>query len=343
MEKRIARDAYLTYASELTQKEKDFIAEFAAWLPETIIDCHAHCNLPDHVRWVDDRDRGHMLSTFPSFDLYDSLEWNNRFHPGTDIRCLRFPNVFRGIDYESANSYLLTRSLPQDRIALFGIADEAENTIVMLSHPRVSALKMYYLHSGGMAKEIYQYFPKPVLEVAESRNIPILLHPPSRITACLGQILQVIKDFPQLRICLAHLSLTKEIVPGIEEAFTELAKFPQISFDTALVPSAEIVEMALRIVGTDRIMYGSDSPLDLIRSVPYKHPLLGERLATAFPYHWADEAEQKEFGHIASDASHAHWQTLTAIKKALSHFPSGEREEAKHKLFFSNAQSFYRF
>lgn len=75
-----------------------------------------------------------------------------------------------------------------------------------------------------------------------------------------------------MRVCLAHLGLTKNIVPGLEEAFMTIATFLQVYFDTALVSSADVVGMALQIVGPNMIMYGSDEPLHLIHSVPYLHP-----------------------------------------------------------------------
>src|SRR3989338_2147147 len=67
--------------------------------------------------------------------------------------------------------------------------------------------------------------------------IPFILHPPRRITVCLEQILRLAEDFPRLRVCLAHLSLTKRMVPGLEEAFRAIAQHPLMSFDTSLVPS----------------------------------------------------------------------------------------------------------
>lgn len=343
MNRTIDREAYLAYARALTENELGFIREFQEWLPGTIIDCHAHCNLPQHVRSIDDRAYNHMLSTFPSFSLEESREWHALLHSGKKIRSLRFPKTFRGIDHRAANLYLLGQSDAHDRIALYGLPDDSEYTIGMLGHPRVSALKMYYSYLEPPATEIYQYFPKVVLEEAQSRDVPIILHPPRRIAACLDQILTLTKDFPRLRVCLAHLSLTKSVVPGLEEAFAAIARLPHIHFDTALVPSAEVVEMALRIVGTERIMYGSDEPLNLIRSTPYVHPEKGERLATEYQYHWVDKADYQTYKQLAIGVTHAHWQALRAVKTAVSSLPEKEQDTAKQKLFHDNAQQFYGF
>lgn len=233
----IPREAYLAYAKNFTDKECGLIDEFSLWLPNEIIDCHAHCNLSEHVRSIDERAYHHMLSTFPSFSLDESKEWQTLLHPGKTVRTLRFPKTFRGVDHRAANLYLLHKSPEQDRVALYGLPDDPDYTISMLQHPRASALKMYYSYLEPPAIEIYQYFPKVILAAAEMLDIPIILHPPRRITSCLDQILQLIDDFPRLRICIAHLGLTKSVIPGLEDAFAAMANNHNVSFDTALVPS----------------------------------------------------------------------------------------------------------
>jgi predicted TIM-barrel fold metal-dependent hydrolase len=132
-------------------------------------------------------------------------------------------------------------------------------------------------------------------------------------------------------------------VHGLEEAFNAIARHSMVSFDTALVPSAEVVAMVLQIVGSDRVMYGSDAPLHLIRSVVYTHPQRGERLITEHPYHWVDSAEHNEFKYLAHGVVHAHWQALYAIKNAIEGFPEQAREGMKRKIFYENAKSFYSF
>ena len=80
MNQEIDRNAYLAYAKSFTDKEKKLIREFEEWLPDVIIDCHAHCNLPEHVSSIDQRAYNHMLSTYPSFSLEESkVYWTGKF------------------------------------------------------------------------------------------------------------------------------------------------------------------------------------------------------------------------------------------------------------------------
>jgi len=306
MKNKIDQAAYLLFSRDITPEEQKNIIEFKEWLPDKIIDCHAHCNLQSHVQYINAQAYNHMLSTFPSFSLKKSKEWNTLLHPGKIIFTLRFPSVFKGIDHKKANSYLLEKSPSHDRVALFGISDDISYTIKALEDTKISALKMYHSYSGPAAKEIYQFFPKEILIVAQEKNIPIILHPPQQLTECIGQILKLIDDFPFLKICLAHMGLTKFLVKGLENALSELAGNPNIVFDTSLVMSADVIETAVNIVGQNKVMYGSDAPLNLIRSKAYEHPQKGRRLATNFPYHWVDKDEQKEYGHIAANSTHDH-------------------------------------
>src|SRR5216683_5185396 len=129
MQVEIPREAYLEYARHFRASERQLAAEFASWLPETIIDCHAHCNLPEHVRSLDERTYRHMLSTFPSFSLEESQSWHRLLYPQKRVRSLRFPNTFRGIDHKAANLYLLENSPRENRIAVYGLPDDPKYTI----------------------------------------------------------------------------------------------------------------------------------------------------------------------------------------------------------------------
>lgn len=339
----IDREAYLAYALDFKPQERKLLTGFAQWLPQRIIDCHAHCNLAAHVRWIDDGTLNHILSTFPSFSLEESAQWHSTLYPNSEIRSLRFSKTFSGIDHKQANRYLIENSRPSDRIALYGLPDDIAYTVAALRHPRVSALKMYHSYFQPPATEVYQYFPKEVLETAQNLDIPIILHPPRIITKCQDQVVRLLGDFPRLRVVLAHLGLTKAVVPGLQEAYEALAQRNRIFLDTALVPSAEVVSLAIRYFGAERVMYGSDEPLNLIRSTAYTHPAKGQRLITEYRYHWVDGEEHEQYRHLAAGVTHAHWQSLNAIKGAIEELPLSIQEDMKQKIFHGNAREFFGF
>lgn len=335
-------DEYLAYAQALTPEEEELRRRAADWLPERIFDAHVHTNLPEHVGTIDAPLLGHMMTTFPSFTLEQSAGLRALLYPGRQVAALRFPMPYRGIRHRQANAYLLGQAPPQDRVALYGIPTEIDYTVGLLGHPRVAALKMYYQYFSPPAQRILEVFPAPVLEEAQARGVPIILHLPRMITRCVDELLEVLDRFPRLVVVLAHLGLPHMPVPGLREAYAAVAKRERVYMDTAMIPSAEVVGMALEAFGTERIVFGSDEPLNLIRAVVYAHPVKGERLATPYPYHWADPAEQRESAAIAAGATHAHWQQLAAIGSALAAHVPEAKTRAAESIFHDTAFSLFR-
>lgn len=339
----INKESYMAYSLAFKPEEIQLRDEFEAWLPDDIIDCHAHSNLPEHVEDMGDKTYRHMLSTFPSLSLEESVRLRGLFYPAKRIRSLRFASTFRGINHRQANSYLLEQSPTDDRVALFGLPEDIDYTTKMLKHPRVSALKMYYSYVQPEAETIYEYFKPNILEVAQLLDIPIILHLPKVITRSIKDLRQMIRDFPRLRIVIAHIGLSKMPIPGLKDAFDELVPFENVVFDTALNPSAEVASLALKTVGAERVLFGSDEPLNLIRSKAYIHPVKGQRLITEYPYHWVDPVEHLEFHHLATGLVHSHWAVLQAIRTGIELLPRRNRDKAKGKVFCENAREFFSF
>lgn len=334
---------YLAHALNLKIEEKTRAQQMRDWLPEHIVDAHSHSNLKEHVRFINPRALEHMLSTFPYFSIEDSLSLRNIFFPECDVRSLRFAKTFRGIDHRAANQYLLTESPMNDRIAVFGLPEDIEYTARIMQHPRASALKMYWSYVEPPAERIYNVFPREVLEAAQSTDIPVILHLPRMIVYSCQDLAQVVTDFPRLRISIAHLGSSKMVVPGLEDAYQLVSKLGNVVMDTSLNPSPNVVALALRYFGADRILFGSDEPLNLIRSVAYEHPTKGQRIITDYRYHWTDMDEFREYGHLATKSIHAHWQCLRAIKKAINLEPAEVRRDLKEKIFSRNAIGFFGF
>ncbi|MBM3272230.1 hypothetical protein FJY94_03055 [Candidatus Kaiserbacteria bacterium] len=336
-------EKYLAHALSFTPQEMRLQYEFEAWLPDEIIDCHAHCNLREHVAYVSNRALAHMLSTFTYYSIEDSLRVRALLFRGKKVRSLRFPKTFEGINHRAANEYLLAESPSSDRIAVFGLPEDIGYTCGVLKHSRCSALKMYWSYVNPPAHLIYEFFRPEILEEAQTLDIPIILHLPRMIVHSLGDLLQLLQDFPRLRVVLAHLGLSKLMVPGLSDAYGAIAANGNVMLDTALNPSREVVSLAISCFGSERIMFGSDEPLNLIRSVAYAHPNRGQRIITEYPYHWVDPDEYRDFAHLAAQATHSHWQAVGAIKEAISELRPSEQEATKRQIFHDNAHTFFGF
>lgn len=334
---------YLDYSLKLNDREVDMLQLLMEFLPDTIIDAHAHCNTSAHVETIDDGIYHHMMSTFPAFSLEDSAKVQRVLYPGKKVRTLRFANAYRGINHRRANEYLVTHSPTEDKVALYGIPDDPDYTNEMLTSGKFNGLKMYYQYFNPPAQYIEQVFPREILAVAQELEIPIILHLPKMITASVDDLEHILTDFPKLIVVLAHLGLPHLPVPNLTSVYEYFAQYPNLFMDTAMIPSWEVVYMALKAFGPSRIMFGSDEPLNLIRSTVYNNPNKGQRLITEYPYHWVNLDEHATYAHLAGEVIQTQWQALAAIKIATEQYAPKLHRRISQAIFCTNASLVYGF
>jgi len=111
---------------------------------------------------------------------------------------------------------------------------------------------------------------EPVMEICRVADLPVLIHTNEPIGHAyagktpntLAQIYQLIRSFPQNKIVLAHWGgglfffglLKKEVKESLKNVY----------FDTAASPflyDATVYRLAIELVGTEKILFGSDFPL----------------------------------------------------------------------------------
>ena len=111
---------------------------------------------------------------------------------------------------------------------------------------------------------------EPVMKLCEQKNAPVLFHAnepighsyPGKSSHSITQIYKLPARFPQNKIVLAHWGgglffywlLKKEVKPRLKNVY----------FDTAASPflyDPEVYALALRIIGAEKIIFGSDYPL----------------------------------------------------------------------------------
>ena len=93
--------------------------------------------------------------------------------------------------------------------------------------------------------------------LAEKLRLPILVHTANDVYSSIVELGKVAKRFPKVRFIAAHMELCSDHQIAIEV----MKKHPNIYGDTAWVPF-EVAYQALREVGEDRLMFGTDNPID---------------------------------------------------------------------------------
>jgi predicted TIM-barrel fold metal-dependent hydrolase len=135
---------------------------------------------------------------------------------------------------------------------------------------------------------MHHFWPKdkklvyPILEEAKSLGVPVLIHmgePPYSIPSLVEQ---VALDNPDVTIILAHLGTQK--ICYADDAVNVARHCPNVMLETGWGPLPRLLE-ALRTLGPERLVFGSDCPpqdifsqLRPIECLTWKPPL-GENLS----------------------------------------------------------------
>ncbi len=347
MESRINFDAYFENALTLNDEELRIREETLPFIPDIIVDAHTHVS---HRRFIENYDmpahiEAHMMSTFPQVDIEQSQKIDQTLMPGKEIHKIRFAHVYPNLGQRAITEYIKAENVAGDGVALFGLSNtqqEVDYTISELESGSYSGLKMYYLNSIPPKETVYEYFPHQVLEVAQKQEVPIILHLPKSLYESSGEAIDVAEKYPDLKIILAHIGVANVPKPELGPTLRLLSEYPNILVDTAMADSEVIVTEALRHLGVDRVLYGSDEPLNLMRIASFFNPdLQRDRVLTDYPYHWADKVEQKKWRHLVdTPLVHSHWRQINAIIHSIRTLSDNSNEEnsSLESIFSVNAK-----
>jgi predicted TIM-barrel fold metal-dependent hydrolase len=323
-------------------KEETGIAEeLAAWMPHKILDCHAHSCSKEMLLKQEEFFFTRPASTFPTFSLEESCNCQKLFYPDKQVITLRFGFPIQGYDLRGQNEYLLSGENESNLVAAIGLPESLDYTSRMICNKKVRAVKIYPFQTFPPAQTILQFFTPEILALAENADKPIILHLPRPLWQCLEEIVQICQMFPRLKIVLAHAGLCYIPNKSFAKCLDILAVYPNIYMDTAMVPSPEPITEAISKLGSNRVLYGSDEPVNMARWVEFLHPELGIRSIPRYKYHWINETMWKQYGQLAQDTIHNHWKTLLAIRSAISALDINTQEYAKNRIFFENASDLF--
>jgi len=110
----------------------------------------------------------------------------------------------------------------------------------------------------------------PVMEMCAGRDLPVLIHTNEPVgheyhgktPITLAQIYHLVKRFPENKIVLAHWGGGLFFFGLMKKEIKE--SFKNVYFDTAASPylyDSDIYQIAVKILGADKILFGSDYPL----------------------------------------------------------------------------------
>lgn len=176
-----------------------------------------------------------------------------------------YPSIY--IDIDKANHYTVavSRKYPDQFIPFTIIDDKPEYWIT-------NGVKGFKEHTYGQriqkdaaGRDIFSQEFKETYRRMEKHHVPLLLHAGVNRVERLEK--DIFEDTPELPVILAHLGAdfpeNKGHLPQRNQVNTTLKRlkhFPNLYFDISAVPDPVIIGDALEIVGSEKLVFGSDFP-----------------------------------------------------------------------------------
>jgi len=263
---------------EVTGTDKDIWEhELADFLPDRIIDVHTHVWLDRHKRHGPDEHA--RTVSWPSLVAKDcpieDLEKSYRLmFPGRSAKALLFSNVSRGDDIDAMNAYIAEVGRSHGHPALMYSFPEWSGKEIerRLKAGRFLGVKSYLnLTPAYLPRQeirIFDFFPPHQLDVLDWGHRVVMLHIPRdarlRDPVNLEQMLEIERTWPRVRLIIAHVGRAY-CDEDVGDAFQRLAATKNMVFEFSGNTNDRVFEQAIRAVGPERCLFGSDLPLTWMR------------------------------------------------------------------------------
>ncbi|MBQ7624961.1 MAG: amidohydrolase family protein [Clostridia bacterium] len=259
---------------EVTEYDRHiYETELRDFLPDKILDVHTHIWLDSLLSDLPKRKLTWPLLVAKDDPIEDLQETFRLLFPGKEVSALMFTT--RG-NWDAHNAYVSECSKSTGWPALYYSRpyETGEALKAKIRGGGFVGIKSYLKFAPEYIPRnevrIFDFFPKAQLETVNEIGGIVMLHIPRpgrlRDPVNLEQILEIKREFPRVRLIIAHVgrAYTKE---DVGNAFSDyLCKAPDLMYDF----SANCCDYALREViktaGVPHVMYGTDMPVLRMRT-----------------------------------------------------------------------------
>ena len=248
-----------------------FERELASFVPDRVFD--AHCHL-----WVDTAFDFFHPGIPESVGYKEYRQMVDCIHPDRQVAALFIPSP-RLIPKEQApleaNNQWVADEIALDRSSrgLFFIkpTDDPEWVRNEVRRLGLHGLKCYHLLasvSPTWEADIPDYLPEPFVQVAHEEGWVITLHMVKQRAVAdpinIHWIRHYCESYPNMNLILAHSARGLQPAHNLE-GLPHLTGLGNLYFDTSANCEPHAHETIIRIIGHDRLMYGSDLPVSHLR------------------------------------------------------------------------------
>lgn len=315
-----------------------FQAELADWLPEKIFDVHTHSWLSEHNLEPIFNERVGLVFEAENVSKEELQEAYSLLFPGKSLEYLAFGMPLTTVDRVANNNYISQSINNETSFGLY-VAHPSEDAETLLRNVKEGGFvgfKPYLSYVTWKELEairIRDFLTDAMLEVAHTYNLPVMLHVPREKRIAdpdnIEDLLYISNHYPKAKIILAHAG--RAYSSDIIRMALEKLEGTNFWLEFSNVQSAEVVTEVLERMPLERVMYGSDIPVAVVRGIMFM--LNGQRVALtrkAFPWSISGKPGQLRCTFMG-------YEQLRAMKRGCE--TVGFSKDDVQKLFYSNARA----
>lgn len=256
-------------------------------------------------------------------------------YPGRSLSYLMMGWVYRRGDWNAANRFTAAQVEGDPQSVAFMLTPPSftpKHVAEQVDRHGFRGLKPYrWWTSDENECGITDMVPEPLLEVADDRGLIVMMHLGKGKAIAdeqnLADLERLTRRYPNVQWILAHLA--RCLVPWpLEAAAERLRDVPNIWFDFSSVTCTDVFTVALTHFPHERIMYGSDYPVDLMK---------GQYIGWGRGWAHLTEAMIESMGitHCDPRPTFIAYEVLRAARRAI--LAAGLGREAIEGIFCQNA------
>ena len=247
--------------------------ELAPRLPKRIFDAHVHVwsrdSVPPGTTYPERSYKNFTGGTFTLEQWRDAMKeilpeqehWLNCFDcPAKETNRDAVPPV------NHKNEFAMVLVSPADPAELVQERIERSGAIGLKPYLNYAA---EVLNKPSNDVEINEMLTPAQLRMLDAKKLAITLHIPrsGRFADKLNQrqMIALCENYPNIKFIFAHIGRAYFMRNIRESNISEFAKYPNAYFDTAMVNGTDILRYALDHFPKERILFGTDSPIALLR------------------------------------------------------------------------------
>jgi glutamate-1-semialdehyde 2,1-aminomutase len=312
-----------------------FDRELTSFVPTRVFDAHCHLHAPDHVA-VD------LPGVPPTVGQSEYRRLIDAIHPGRQVTPLYIPFPSKREVMPLANAWIAQNVAadPACRGLFFARPeDDPEWVRDQVRRLGLHGLKCYHTmapSSPTWEADIPDYLPEPIIQVANEEGWAVTLHiVKSRAVADPGNIHWIrhyCETYPNMTLILAHSARGFQPAHNLE-GLPQLTGLDNLYFDTSANCEPTAHEAIIRIIGHDKLMYGSDFYVSHFR---------GRSLAAADSFIWIyEESPVWKQNQLVVRPALVGLEHLRSLKWAC--WSAGLTDAAVEDIFYNNAARLFGF